>query len=76
MTDNAIGKNLYRLRLGREWSQQRVCEELEKYGVFISRSTYTKYETGGRHPSAETVAKLALCFETTTDYILGLTDKE
>lgn len=44
---------------------------IKKYNCSLNRSTYSKYETGSRRPSSEMIVKLALCFETTTDCILG-----
>ena len=65
-----------KIRLRKGWSQEKVCNELEKYDYHITRSTYTKYESGIRRLSALTVEKLARCFGVSADYILGLNDDE
>ncbi len=69
---SVIAMNLRILRLEKGWSQERVCKELKKHGVFIERTTYTKYETGDREPSGEMIGKLALCFTVSADFILGI----
>ena len=40
----------------------------------ISRITLANYENQSREPSIKTIHKLAAVFNTTTDYLLGLTD--
>ncbi|MBQ8763569.1 MAG: helix-turn-helix transcriptional regulator [Clostridia bacterium] len=40
----------------------------------IKQNTYSQYETGQRQLPIETLIKLAIYFDTSTDYILGLTD--
>ncbi len=40
----------------------------------IKQNTYSQYETGQRQIPIETLIKLANYFNTSTDYILGLTD--
>ncbi len=55
-------------------TQGEVCNELCNLGLNINRSTYAKYETGDRTPQLRILIALAICLDTTTDYILGLTD--
>ncbi len=40
----------------------------------VTQQTYSRYETGELNPSAETMAKLSEFYETSVDYLLGLTD--
>lgn len=40
----------------------------------IKQNTYSQYETGQRQIPIEILIKLAIYFNTSTDYILGLTD--
>lgn len=40
----------------------------------IRQNTYSQYETGQRQIPIEILIKLAVYFDTSTDYILGLTD--
>jgi transcriptional regulator with XRE-family HTH domain len=48
-------------------SQIEVAETLK-----IARSTLANYETGTRKPDLETLTKIAILYETSTDYLLGL----
>ncbi len=40
----------------------------------IRQNTYSQYETGQRQIPIESLIKLAIYFDTSTDYLLGLTD--
>lgn len=40
----------------------------------VKQNTYSQYETGQRQIPVDLLIKLALYFNTSTDYILGLTD--
>jgi transcriptional regulator with XRE-family HTH domain len=40
----------------------------------IDQSDYSKVEKGVRYPTVEQSKRLAITFDTSTDYILGLTD--
>ena len=44
--DRNIGGNLKRLRLNCRISQEKLCEELQRRGCDLGRSTYQKYESG------------------------------
>ena len=44
--DRRIGDNLRALRDKRNISQEKLCEELQRRGCDIGRSTYAKYESG------------------------------
>lgn len=43
--------------------------------VHIDNSTLSSYENGTATPSAENVAKLAVAYKTTSDYLLGLDNR-
>ena len=64
--------NLRKIRISKNLTQEKVCEELKKYGCYIDRTTYAKYESGSRNISCENLCVLAKYFETTTDSILGI----
>ena len=40
----------------------------------IKQNTYSQYENGQRQIPIDTLIRLAIYFDTSTDYILGLTD--
>lgn len=67
-------KNLKILRLEKGLSQKELCRELEKVNCCIDRSTYSKYESGDKKFLNDIIIKIALYYETSTDYIIGLTD--
>lgn len=43
--------------------------------LHISQNTYSQYETGHRQIPIDRLIRLALYFNTSTDYIIGLTDE-
>lgn len=42
----------------------------------IERSTYAYYETGATQPSLSMVMRMALLYDVTTDFLLGIPQKE
>lgn len=44
--DRCIGDNLRALRYKNNFSQEKLCEELQRRGCDIARSCYAKYEAG------------------------------
>ncbi|WP_312695569.1 helix-turn-helix domain-containing protein [Caproiciproducens sp.] len=56
------------LREDRDWTQQRVADLL-----FINRRTYSDYENGVNAISPEILIKLSEIYQTSVDYLLGLT---
>ena len=63
-----------RIRNLREDSD-RTQREVSEY-LFCDQSLYSKYERGLRAVPVEIVIKLAKLYNTSTDYILGLTDEK
>ena len=63
------GQRIKELRTELEMSQKVLAE---KAGV--KQNTIAQYEKGTAKPSLEVLFKLAVIFQTTTDYLLGLTD--
>lgn len=59
------------IREDKDITQKTVAEYLH-----IRQNTYSQYETGARQIPIDVLIKLAFYFETSTDYILGLTDVE
>ena len=63
-------KRLVELRRKKGKTQNEIARFLG-----VHRTTYVKYERGDSEPNLDTVLKLADYFNTTTDYILGRTEK-
>lgn len=62
-------KRLHDLRVDRDLTQQQVAEYL-----ICNRRVYSRYERGEREIPSSMVIKLAKFYNTSTDYIFGLTD--
>lgn len=58
------------LREDRDLTQQTVAEYLH-----IQQNTYSQYENGRRQIPVEALIRLAAYYDTSTDYLLGLTDE-
>ncbi len=58
------------LREDRDLTQQTVAEYLH-----IRQNTYSQYENERRQIPVEALIRLATYYETSTDYLLGLTDE-
>ncbi len=63
--------NLKNLRLQYGYTQKYVAEKLN-----VKQNTYSQYETGAREISIGTLIAIADFYNTSTDYVLGLTDEE
>lgn len=59
------------IREDHDYTQKYVADLL-----FIKQNTYSQYETGQRQLPLNVLIKLALIYDTSTDYILGLTDEK
>lgn len=57
------------LRIDRDLTQQEVAKDLH-----IAKNTLSQYETGARNITNEMLIKMAVYFDTSIDYLLGLTD--
>lgn len=60
---------LRELREDRDITQSALAEALH-----IRQNTYSQYETGQRQLPLETLVRLTEIFDTSADYILGITD--
>ena len=67
----AIGKRLRDLRVEKGFNQSQIAQYLG-----MSQTGYSKYETGERDMPTYIWIKLARFYNTSTDYILGLTDED
>ena len=59
------------LREDHDLSQKVIAEYLQ-----VHQTTYSDYEFGNLNIPAELLMKLALYYQTSTDYLLGLTDEQ
>ena len=59
------------LREDNDLTQKQIADYLH-----IKQNTYSQYENGQRQLPLECLIALAKLYKTTTDYILGLTDKK
>ena len=64
-------KNLRSIREDKDIKQKDIAAYLN-----VSQNTYSQYETGTISLSAETAILLANYYETSVDYLLGLTDEK
>jgi transcriptional regulator with XRE-family HTH domain len=71
---NTTGKRVRLLRLDLGATQGEVAKLLQKNGVDVGRTYVSEIERSNRMPSGEVIAGLARVFNTTSDYLLRLTD--
>ncbi|MBP3841453.1 MAG: helix-turn-helix transcriptional regulator [Bacilli bacterium] len=64
-------KNLKKIREKRKITQIKLAIEVE-----VSQEAISAYESGKALPSVDILIKLANYLNTSTDYLLGLTDNE
>ncbi len=61
---------LRELRIENKLTQQHVAEYLH-----CTQQTYSRYETGDLMPSLQVLAQLAVFYDTSVDYIIGITNQ-
>ncbi len=64
-----LGQRLKELREEQRLTQKQVAQALNLHTV-----TYLHYEKGQREPPLSVLADMALFFDVSVDYLLGLTD--
>ncbi len=64
-----LGERLRLLRMNRKESQRAAAQAMG-----IEASTLSRYENSKRETQWEILAQIAIYYETSTDYLLGLTD--
>ncbi len=69
MKENYFGKRLKDLRIERKLSQRAIGKE---FGV--CNQTVSFWESGSREPDLDTLRKIAIFFDVSIDYLLGLQD--
>jgi transcriptional regulator with XRE-family HTH domain len=63
-------KNLRLLREKAKLSQQKLADQLD-----LAQSQIQSYETGAYEPEIATLIRLANCFDTSIDYLVGRTEE-
>ena len=64
-------ENIRNLRIDRSYTQKQIGEYLG-----ISQNTYSQYEIGILNYPVEVIVKLALFYNVSADYLLGLTSEK
>ena len=64
-------KRLEDLRIDNDYTQEQVANHLN-----IAREVYRRYEKGTRSLPIDCLVKLSKLYNTSTDYILGLTNNK
>lgn len=64
-------KRVRDLREDNDYTQKQIAEYLK-----IHQTTYSDYEIGNLNIPVDVLIKLAKLYNTSTDYILGLTDEK
>jgi len=67
--ENIFGKRVKKLRLDKGLSQGEMAVILKTY-----QQNITQWESGKFTPNAKTIMQLALFFEVSSDYLLGLSE--
>ena len=71
--DRCIGDNLRILRDKHDISQEKLCEELQRRGCDIGRTTYAKYESGELNVRISVLLELKKIYNCTfEDFFAGL----
>lgn len=65
-----FGEKIKDLRTRRNLSQEEVAKRVE-----LTKATISGYERGIKSPSVEAVVNLALLFNVSTDYLLGINNR-
>lgn len=66
-----FGNNLKTLRIKNKMTQAQLAERLG-----FTKSVISAYETGIRLPSYDTLIRIARLFHVSTDYLLGVENKQ
>lgn len=64
-----LGQRLKELRTSNNYTQKEIAAKLN-----INSVTYLHYEKGQRQPPLELLADIALLYDVSVDYLLGLID--
>lgn len=71
---SSLKRRVARARQDLNYERKDLLEELDRYGLGRTPGSVSQIENGIRLPSVETLYVLAKYLDTSTDYLLGLTD--
>ena len=66
-----FGERLKELRQAAGLTQKQLADK-----IWVTKASISYYEQSERNPSPEVLMKLANAFHVTTDYLLGIEDKQ
>lgn len=69
MEVNIIGRRMKSLRENKDLKQNKVADELN-----VSSFQLSRYESGKSKPDPDLIAKIAIYYNVSTDYLLGTSD--
>ena len=64
-----VGEKIYNLRCEKNWSQEELANHLG-----IDKRKISRYEANVSVPEADILVKLAKVFNTSADYLIGITN--
>lgn len=70
-----MGERIKKLRDEAGLSQREVAEMLTARGYSHSQASFSHIEVGRNQPTVPVLLELARIFDTTVDYLLGMTDQ-
>lgn len=71
-----MGRRIRELREEMGYTQTELGEQLAAHGVTVSQGHMGHMESGRRMPSVEVLTALAQVLDTSTDYLLGMTENQ
>lgn len=66
-----VGEKIKELRTAKSLTQAELAEK-----IGVTTSAVSSYEVSARQPSYDVLVKVSRLFNVTTDYLLGVTDKD
>lgn len=73
--DNIIGNRLKQLRLEQQLTMEMMVEDFNmKFGENLNTSQISRWENGKTDPGLSTGRQLAMYYNVSLDYLIGLTD--
>ncbi|MDR2977099.1 MAG: helix-turn-helix domain-containing protein [Streptococcaceae bacterium] len=71
MSIEYFGEKLKAMRKNKGWTQAQLAKKMK-----LVTGTISAYETGLKYPSLERLVAICQIFDTSADYLLGLSDRQ